>query len=215
MKPKLIQLLQFILIIAVIAGMIWGFNQIGAEQLKSNVQQFGIWAPLVLMGLRFTSIVIPILPGTVFAFLAGGLFGFGVGAATILIADALACTLNFYLARRYGRSLVQKFVGERFMDRVDQLSRKHLEKNFFLTTGFMMGGGFDFVTYGIGLTQMKWNRFLSALGISLVLAKPPIVALGAGIFDGGQTVVIVAVVACFSLAIANAIFNQKNRDVAD
>jgi uncharacterized membrane protein YdjX (TVP38/TMEM64 family) len=110
---------------------------------------------------------------------------------------------------------VQKFVGERFMDRVDQLSRKHLEKNFFLTTGFMMGGGFDFVTYGIGLTQMKWNRFLSALGISLVLAKPHIVALGAGIFDGGQTVVIVAVVACFSLAIANAIFNQKNRDVAD
>lgn len=212
MPPKITKILKFALIVLLIAGTIWGINQIGVEQLRTEVQRFGVWAPLVLLGLRFISIVIPIIPGTFYALLAGGLFGFGVGLATIVVADTLACVLNFYLARRYGRSLVQKLVGAQFMDRVDRFSRQHLEKNFFLATGFMMGGGFDFVAYGIGMTQMRWRTFLSALGLSLAIAKPPTVALGAGLFQGGQAVIGIAVVSCFALAIITAIVNRKQGD---
>lgn len=206
---RIAQILKFALIALLVAGTIWGINQIGVEQLQTEVQRFGVWAPLVLLALRFVSIVIPIVPGTLYALLAGGLFGFGIGLVTIVIADALACVLNFYLARRYGRSFVQKLVGARFMDRVDQFSQKHLEGNFFLATGFMMGGGFDFVAYGIGLTQMRLRTFLSALGLSLLVAKPPTVALGAGLFSGGQAVIGIAVVSCFALAIVTALVNRK------
>lgn len=209
MQPTIARILKFALIACLVAGMIWGINQIGVDQLRNEVQRFGAWAPLALLGLRFVSIVIPILPGTLYALLAGGLFGFGVGLATIVIADALACVLNFYLARRYGRSLVQKLVGAKLMDRVDRFSQQHLEGNFFLATGFMMGGGFDFVAYGIGMTQMRWRTFLSALGLSLMVAKPPTVALGAGLFDGGRAVIGIAVVSCFALAIVTALMNRK------
>jgi hypothetical protein len=37
------------------------------------------------------------------------------------------------------------------MAQVDRLSRRHLERNFFLMTGFLMTGLFDFVAYGVGL----------------------------------------------------------------
>jgi uncharacterized membrane protein YdjX (TVP38/TMEM64 family) len=209
MQHPIARILKFSLIILLVAGVIWGINQIGVEQLRTEVQRFGAWAPLALLVLRFVSIVIPILPGTFYALLAGGLFGFGTGLVTIVIADTLACVLNFYLARRYGRSLVQKLVGATFMDRVDRFSRQHLERNFFLTTGFMMGGGFDFVAYGIGLTQTRWRTFLSALGLSLMAAKPPTVALGAGLFSGGQAVIGIALVSCFALAIVTALVNRK------
>lgn len=209
MPHTIAKILKFSLIVLLIAGMIWGINQIGVDQLRTEVQRFGVWSPIVLLGLRFVSIVIPILPGTLYALLAGGLFGFGVGLATIVVADLLACVLNFYLARRYGRSLVQKLVGAKFMDRVDRFSQKHLEKNFFLATGFMMGGGFDFVAYGIGLTQMRWKKFLASLGLSLIVAKPPTVALGAGLFDGGQAVIGIAVISCFALAVVTALLNRQ------
>lgn len=68
------------------------------------------------------------------------------------IADFVACTMNFYLAKQYRRNLVQRLVGKRFMNKVDSLSQIYLERNFFLVTGLLMTGLFDFVCYAVGLT---------------------------------------------------------------
>ena len=51
----------------------------GISQLQANVETLGVWAPLALFFLRFTSVVIPALPGTAYSVLAGGLLGFSQG----------------------------------------------------------------------------------------------------------------------------------------
>ncbi|MFB8793891.1 MAG: hypothetical protein U7126_06600 [Microcoleus sp.] len=45
------------------------------------------------------SIVIPAIPGTAYAILAGGLFGLTQGLIAIAIADSIACNFNFYIAK--------------------------------------------------------------------------------------------------------------------
>jgi uncharacterized membrane protein YdjX (TVP38/TMEM64 family) len=201
MKPKLIKIAELGLIGLLIVFTLWFVNRVGIDQVRANVDQFGIWAPLIVLLLRLTSIVIPALPGTAYSILAGTLFGFVEGLVVIAIADFIACMTNFLIAKRYGRDLVQHLVGQRFMGKVDRLSRRYLEGNFFLLTGVLMTGVFDFVCYAVGLTRMPWRSFTGALSLSIVIAKPPIVAIGAGMFDGGRMVLGIALLGTFALAI--------------
>ena len=178
-KRRLVKIAQFAAIAILIALGTWLFNCFGIEQLRSQVEQMGVWAFLAVGGLRLTSVIIPALPGTAYSILAGGLFGFVPGLITICLADLISCSLSFCLSRRYGRSLITRLVGDRSINRLDRFSQKNLEHNFWLMTAFLMTGLFDFVCYGVGLTKTPWRKFTPALVISVAISNPPIVALGA------------------------------------
>ncbi|MBF2002163.1 MAG: TVP38/TMEM64 family protein [Synechococcales cyanobacterium M58_A2018_015] len=214
MKQTLTRIAEFSLIVLLVGFAIWLVNRVGIEQVQENVEQFGIWAPLIVLLLRLTSIVIPVLPGTAYSILAGALFGFGTGLGIIVLADLIACTTNFWIAKRYGRDIVQRLVGRRFMGRVNRLSRRYLASNFFLLTGILMTGGFDFVCYAVGLTRMPWRRFMGALSLSLVIAKPPIVAIGAGLFAGGRILLASALLGTFAIAILTG-WLKRNQSMND
>ncbi len=185
-------------------------KQVGIEQIRANVAQLGIWAPFSLLLLRSVSIVIPAIPSTAYSVLAGTLFGFWQGIAIIALADLAACSGNFYLAKRYGRGIVQRLVGQRFMGKVDSFSSNYLENNPFLVAGFLMTGLFDFVCYAVGLTQMQWHKFLPALILGIVISTPPIVALGAGIFTGGKWLLGFALLGMFALAFLAGWLNRRH-----
>jgi len=62
MKAKGIKIAELSLLVLGIALTIWFVNRVGIEQIRANVDQFGIWAPVIVLLLRLTSIVIPALP---------------------------------------------------------------------------------------------------------------------------------------------------------
>lgn len=215
MQRRIIKILKLSLAVLLIAGVTWLINQIGIEQIRTNIVQFGVWSPLIIMSLRLFCIVVPIFPGTVYAILAGALFGFVQGLMTIAIADFLACSINFFIARRYGRGVVQRFVGKRFMDKLDLWSKKYLEGNFFLLTGAMMSIFFDYISYGAGLCRMPWQRFMSALGLSIVLVKPPLVAVGAGILRGEKLLIGTSLMGASAIALVSAWTRRKANQTAN
>jgi len=184
------------------------------ETIRAYVEQMGIWAPLGLFTLRFTSVVIPALPSEVYSILTGGLLGFRQGLILVCLSDLLSCTLSFWLASTYGRPGVRRLVGDRFMVRVDRFTQKHLEGNFFLMTGFLMTGFFDFVAYGVGLAQAPWRKFLPALVLSIAISNPPVVALGAGILAQRRQVVLVvfAVLGIFGLALLTGWLQRRTEN---
>lgn len=211
-KRILVKAIKFISILVLVGVAIVLLNRYGIEQLRSQVAQLGWWAPVALIALRAVSVIIPALPSTAYSLLAGGLFGFVQGVAIICVADVLSCVISFYLSRRYGRSLVQRLVGERFMSRVDRLSERHLERNFFLMTAFLMTGFFDFVCYGVGLTTAPWRRFLPALLLAVAISTPPVVALGAGILSGGGNLLLpLALLGVFALAVITGLVQTRRR----
>jgi len=207
---RLLKILRFLAIALLISIVIWGINRYGVAQLRSQVDQWGPLAPFGVFLLRFTSVVIPALPGTAYAILAGGLLGFGKGIGVIYVADLMSCSLSFFLSRQYGRGLVQRLVGQGFMYRIDSFSQRHLERNFFLMTGCLMTGFFDFVCYGLGLTKAPWLKFAPALVISIALSNPPFVALGAGILEGGTRLAVFAILGVLGLAVITAIVQRSS-----
>ena len=208
-KQRLGKWLKFAGVAIATILLIWVVQRYGISLLRANVESFGVWAPLALFFLRFTSVVIPALPGTAYSVLAGGLLGFSQGLLVICLADICSCSLSFFLSRQFGRSFVQRLIGKRFITRVDNLAKKHLERNFFLMTAFLMTGFFDFVAYGVGLTQASWLRFLPALILSIAISNPPIVALGAGLLEGGKLLLAFAILGVFALAILTGFLQRK------
>ncbi len=208
-KKQFIRIFSFIAFAVLICLLIWWINKVGIEQVRSNIENFGILIPIVIFSLRMVSIVIPALPGSVYSVSAGGLLGLPVGVMVICLADLVACQISFFLARKYGRSLVKKIIGPKYIDRVDRLAQKYLEDNLFLLSGFLMTGFFDFVCYGAGLTKIKWQRFAIALVFSIAISNPPLVALGAGLLTDGKILLIFAILGTFSLAILTGFLKRK------
>ncbi|WP_299491957.1 VTT domain-containing protein [Acaryochloris sp. IP29b_bin.137] len=217
MAKTLRKLIKFVFIMGLVVGLIWLIHQYGVETIRENVKYMGIWAPVGIFALRFISVVIPALPSTAWSLLAGGVLGnFWIALITVVLADVVACSLGFYLAKRFGRNLVEKLVGTRFMDKVDKVSQRHLESNFFLLVGFLMTGLFDFVSYGAGLTTTKWVQFVPALLIGVLISNTPVVAIGANMFADGYArwLIVLAILGIFSLAILTGWLQRRNNDTA-
>ncbi len=145
--------------------------------LNSN-SFFDLTLIFLLFALRSISIIIPVLPGTIFSVASGFQFGFTQGLFIIFLADFVSCSTSFLLSRKLGRSFVLRLLGSRQMRRVESISQDYLDKNYFLMTALLMSGFFDFVCYAIGLTKITWKRFMPSLLFSIIISDAPFVASG-------------------------------------
>ena len=148
------------------------------EDSRNSIQDGGIYMALLIFLLRSVSIVVPILPGTYCAVISGYVFGIQTGLMLVFVADFLSCSASFFVSRKLGRGFVRDILGSRQMKKVEQISQKYLERNFFLMTGFLMTSWFDFVCYAVGLTKLSWKKFMPALIVSILISDLPFVAGG-------------------------------------
>ena len=183
----------------------------GIGPLKEAVDDMGFWAPLGLFILRGISIILPALPSSVYSLLAGSLLGFKVGYITIILSDLVFCSSAFFIARRWGRSPVSRLVGAGAMERIDGFSKNQLEGNFFLMTGLLMTGLFDFLSYAIGISRTHWKLFAPALLISVLISDSILVAVGAGAAQGASVTLGIALLAMFVLATITGVLKNKSK----
>ena len=93
--------------------------------LNSN-NFFSLILILIIFLLRSISIIIPVLPGTIFSAAAGFQFGFTQGLVIIFFADFFSCLTSFLLARKLGRNYISRLLGSRQMLRVESISQDYI-----------------------------------------------------------------------------------------
>ena len=197
---KLRKFLSILFFVAIAIVLIYIIQNYGIEPLRTQVANMGIWAPLGIFILRGISIILPALPSSAYSLLAGSLLGFQTGYFTILISDMVFCQVAFFIARNYGRAPVRKLVGIKAMKRIESFNQNQLEGNFFLMTGLLMTGLFDFLSYAIGIGGTRWRLFTPALLISLLISDSILVAVGAGVSQGAGILLGLALLGMFALA---------------
>jgi len=197
---KLRKFLSILFFVAIAIVLIYIIQNYGIEPLRTQVANMGIWAPLGIFILRGISIILPALPSSAYSLLAGSLLGFKTGYFTILISDMVFCQAAFFIARNYGRAPVKKLVGIKAMKRIESFNQNQLEGNFFLMTGLLMTGLFDFLSYAIGIGGTRWRIFTPALLISLLISDSILVAVGAGVSQGAGILLGLALLGMFALA---------------
>tara|TARA_Y100001968_G_scaffold287800_1_gene289513 strand:- start:63 stop:788 length:726 start_codon:yes stop_codon:yes gene_type:complete len=200
------------------------------KDVEEEVDRGTILLPLLIFFLRSISIVIPIIPGTYCAVIAGYLYGMKIGLPIIFFADFCSCSSSFFISRRLGKDFVRNLLGANQMKRIEIISRKYLENNFFLMTGLLMTSWFDFVCYAVGLTNLSWKKFMPALIISIFISDMPFVAGGytlsqlkevsfSQVLSGNIDIIkgpylillILSALIIFSLGILNAFLKRSSR----
>ena len=182
----------------------------GIGPLRDAVEEMGFWAPLGIFILRGISVILPALPSSVYSLLAGSLLGFKTGYLTIVLSDLIFCQMAFFIARKFGREPVRRLVGVKAMKRIEGFNQNQLEGNFFLMTGLLMTGLFDFLSYALGIGGTRWRLFTPALIISLLISDSIIVAVGAGVSQGAGLMLGAALLGMFALATITG-FNKNKK----
>ena len=213
-QKKLRKFLLITLIVGVFVLIVFLVQTYGIEPLRNRVEDMGIWAPLGIMILRGVSVIFPALPSSVYSLLAGSLLGFKSGYLTIFLSDLIFCQAAFFIARNLGREPVRRLVGVKAMKRIEGFNQNQLEGNFFLMTGLLMTGLFDFLSYALGIGGTRWRMFTPSLIISLLISDSILVAVGAGVSQGAGLMLGAALLGMFALATITGI-TKKNKSTTE
>jgi len=176
---KKVSTLFWILITVIpIAGIIFGVTnpevfQQNQEQLRNKIELFGVLAPLAFILFQAMQVVFTPISHYSVGVLGGFLYGPYVGALLNWIGRVIGHTIAFFIARFAGRTIAEKFVQQKTLEKYDKfVSDKSLV--LFLVY-FLPLFPDDEMSYLAGLSKMKFRMFLFAnlfghIGGSLGLA---------------------------------------------
>ncbi len=134
--------------------------------LRTYIKGWGIYGPLLFIGLQILQVIVFIIPGEITQLTGGYLFGFWFGLFYSLVGITLGSMFDFFVARVLGKPVVLKIFGkervEKFIDLMESAQAKGVLLFLFILPGFPK----DLLCYLVGLTRYGFFYFLlvSTLG---------------------------------------------------
>jgi uncharacterized membrane protein YdjX (TVP38/TMEM64 family) len=178
-----------------------------AEALRTWLDQFGVFAPIVFIGLQALQVIVAPIPGQVVALVAGFLFGSLWGTVYSLTGVLIGSAVAFSLSKRYGRSFVENVIHEDVIERFD---------GFVDTVGvpglfaFVIIPGLpdDAICFLSGLTKWSLPTFMGVIAVGRLPAYVLTVYAG-GELASGRFLSAMALVALVVAASAIGYYKQE------
>ncbi len=148
----------------------WASGSFSSTQaMRGYIASFGALAPLVLTLIQALQVVLPVLPGWLGCIVGAALFGSAGGFWCNYIGISAGSIAAYFLARRYGVSLVRQLVP---MDRYEKCAawartQKSYTLVLFLAILLPLAPD-DFLCYYSGLAEMDAKKFVTII----LVAKP-------------------------------------------
>ena len=198
---------------AAINQVIFMFRMANIDAIKNYILSFGIWAPIVsFLLMMFQSVVAP-LPAFLITFSNAALFGWIKGAILSWSSAMAGAALCFYIARYFGRGVVEKLTSKYALESIDQFFEKY-GKYAILIARLLPFVSFDIVSYGAGLTSMSFWAFFWATGLGQLPATIVYSYIG-GMLTGSVRTVVMGLLVLFSLSIlifmVKKIWEERNK----
>lgn len=169
MKQSILKLLilLFLLIAAFAAWRIFGFQQLTPARIRSFILSFGRWAPFLYIFL-YTVRPLILFPAVLLT-LAGGLaFGPWPGTLYVVTGASLGAYLAFWVARKLGRDIVERWMGKR-LQMLDDNAAEHGFRTVLILRLIPLLP-FDAVDYGAGLSKIRFRDYAPATTLGMIPA---------------------------------------------
>jgi len=178
-----------------------------AQTLRTWIAGFGVFAPLVFIFLQATQVVVAPIPGQVVALVAGYLFGPVYGTIYSLTGVLIGSAVAFSLAKRYGRSFVERVIADEVIDRFDAFVERVGVPGLF---AFVIIPGLpdDAICFLSGLTKWRLRTFIAVIAVGRLPAYVITVYAG-GQFAGGRFRTGIALVAFVIVVSAVGYYKQE------
>lgn len=136
----------------------------GIRDLREYLLGFGIWAPVVSSLLMIIQMIAAPIPGQLVTFTNGLLFGSFWGTALSWSSAMVGAALCFAIGKSFGRPAVEVLIGKKSLDYVDNFFDRYGTRAI-LVARLVPLVPFDPVSYGAGITGMRFTSFFIATGI--------------------------------------------------
>jgi uncharacterized membrane protein YdjX (TVP38/TMEM64 family) len=133
--------------------------------VRDYILSFGVWAPIVSALMMVLQSIAAPLPAFVVTFSNGMLFGWAWGALLSWSSAMAGAALCFFLARSLGRPAVEKLVGGSHALEVSDRFFERFGERAVLIARLLPFVSFDIISYGAGLTSMRFWPFFIATGL--------------------------------------------------
>lgn len=137
------------------------------EHVKSNPPSGGIFF-IAVVAILASDLVLPVPSGPI-STLAGSQLGIFWGALAVMLGMTLGGVIAFFLAKRWGRPLAERFADKSELTRLEQALETHGLWLVLVTRSLPVLA--EACVLVVGTLQMSWRRFLTVLIASnLVIA---------------------------------------------
>ncbi|HET6486380.1 MAG TPA: VTT domain-containing protein, partial [Spirochaetia bacterium] len=109
---------------------IWGLFA-STQRLRQWFAGWGIWAPVVFLGIQALQVVVFAIPGEFVQIAGGFLFGGWVGTLLSVAGILIGSTVAFFLARLLGRPFVAALFSKDQVERVERLLASRSARTIF------------------------------------------------------------------------------------
>jgi uncharacterized membrane protein YdjX (TVP38/TMEM64 family) len=140
------------------------------------IQSFGPWGVGVAIGLMVLHSFVP-FPAEFVAIANGMIYGPVWGTIITWVGAMMGAYLAFGLARRFGRSFIQRILTKRKLDRLDTWVAKSGSGALFFSR-FIPVISFNLINYAAGLTGISWWTFTWATGLGILPLTTLMVIMG-------------------------------------
>lgn len=133
-------------------------TRVPEETIRLFVKNAGASGPIVLIILFWSTNIVAPLSAAPFLFAGYYLFGKTVIIYS-LIAAVFASVSNFWIAKIWGRRVVEKLTGPNGLKKVDNLAENYGPKTLFILRLFLWQYH-DVISYTFGLTKIGFTQYL-------------------------------------------------------
>ena len=151
-------ILYFLFFVFASLGIYFLGLKVGPEDITHIIEKAGFWAPATFILIMALTYIIAPLSGTP-AFFAGFMLFKNRVQIYNYFAVLLAATVNFWIAKKWGRNIVSKLLGRKNIEKIDQFTKDYGVKSLILLRLFQ-GHLHDFISYAYGLTNMSYVPFI-------------------------------------------------------
>ena len=187
-------------------------NSKASEIIIRIIREQGILGQLIYISYVIAAVVFSPLNVLVVKPVVLVSYGFWTAVFLTLTGSLIGGTINFYLAKTYGRRIIRNLAGEEVLNKVDSFSKIAGWQHFLFLR--VVGVNFyDYISYSAGLTNINIKTFLLiTIPINLIWKIAVFYMIDkAFIFKDTRAIILIAVVWVLTIYAGLKIIKKRNK----
>lgn len=160
------------------------------DSIKQMIASAGIWAPLLFMLLKASTIIIAPLSGAPLYPLVGIFFGFYPGILYAIAGDFIGYTTAFFISRTFGRPFVERIISKNEKGLLSNIVDHVGTVRGFLHMCMTCFALPELIAYGTGLSKLAYWKFILILWPASSIAAAVLVYIGSHIGTSDKSYVL-------------------------
>lgn len=177
------KIIEIIWLVVVVALFVVSIKMIRSGALQESIASFGIFAPLIIILLKASTLVIAPLGGTPLYVIAGALFGVFKGFFISFAGDVLGSISCFYISKKWGSKIVRYLAGENFFIQIQKIVGLLQNTKSFIKARLAFFTIPELFAYSAGLSNVSFLKFIFIHSLFMLPISVVGVFFGASLVD--------------------------------